>query len=112
MTDVRVILMTVPSAEIAESVVATLISERLIACGNITLPVSSIYLWQGETERTSEVLVIMKTTEAAVVPVTRRIVELHPYEIPEVLTLPVLTGYQPYLAWVGESVTISKDSRE
>jgi len=109
-TDVRVLLMTAPSGEIAESVVAALISERLIACGNITMPVASLYRWQGETERASEVLVIMKTTEAAVAAVTLRIAELHPYDVPEILSLPVLTGYQPYLSWVRDSVSISEES--
>lgn len=110
MTDICVLLMTVPSAEVAESVVSALVSERLIACGNITTPMASLYRWQGETERASEVLVIMKTTESAVAAVTRRITELHPYEVPEVLSLPVLTGYQPYLSWVRESVAISEES--
>lgn len=112
MTDVRVILLTAPSAEVAETVVTALVSERLIACGSIGLPVTSIFRWQGETERTSEVLVIMKTMEAAVAEVMRRVAELHPYEVPEVLSLPVLTGYQPYLSWVRESVAISEDSRK
>lgn len=104
MTDVRVLLATAPSAEIAESMVAALIAEQLIACGNITVPMTSIYRWAGETERSGEVLVIIKTVAAAVEAVTRRIVELHPYEVPEVLTLPVLAGHEPYLSWVRESV--------
>ena len=106
MSDIRILVMTAPSAETAESIVTTLVGEGLIACGNIALPVRSIYRWQGATERASEVLVIMKTTDAAVPSVMRRISELHPYEVPEVLSLPVLTGYEPYLSWVRESVVI------
>jgi periplasmic divalent cation tolerance protein len=96
--------MTAPTAEMAESIVATLVAESLIACGNIAQPVTSIYRWQGQTERASEVLVIMKTVESAVASVTRRITELHPYDVPEVLSLPVLNGYEPYMSWVRESV--------
>jgi periplasmic divalent cation tolerance protein len=103
-TDVRVLLMTAPSAQVAEEIVNTLVNERLIACGNITAPVTSIYRWQGAVERADEVLVIIKTVESAVTDVTRRIGELHPYEVPEVLSLHVSTGNQAYLSWVDESV--------
>lgn len=102
-TQTRVLLTTAPSAEVAESIVNTLVAERLIACGNITLPVTSIYRWQGETERAAEVLVIMKTTLERVDRVTQRVVELHPYELPEVLSLPVDGGHAPYLKWVEDS---------
>ncbi|MGQ0561747.1 MAG: divalent-cation tolerance protein CutA [Gemmatimonadota bacterium] len=103
----RVLLMTAPNAQVAESIVGSLVAERLIACGNITVPVVSIYRWQGETERASEVLVIMKTTEAVVARVAERVAELHPYEVPEVLSLGVLEGHAPYLGWVRDSVEIS-----
>jgi periplasmic divalent cation tolerance protein len=106
LSDVRLLVMTAPSAETAESIVTSLVGEGLIACGNLVLPVTSIYRWKGETERASEVLVIMKTTDSAVTSVTRRIVDLHPYEVPEVLSLPVLTGHEPYLSWVRESIVI------
>jgi periplasmic divalent cation tolerance protein len=105
LTEVRVLLTTAPTAEVAESIVAALVAEELIACGNITMPVTSIYRWHGETERAGEVLVIIKTAESAVDAVKRRIVEMHPYEVPEVLSLPVLDGHEPYLSWVRASVT-------
>ena len=105
----RVLLVTAPSEAVAEGIVTALVDEQLIACGNITMPVASIYRWQGQTERNSEVLVIMKTTEAAVSAVTRRIAELHPYEVPEVLSLPVQAGHVPYLDWVRDSVVIRRD---
>ena len=104
MTDVRILLVTAPNAETAESIVATLVAESLIACGNIVAPVTSIYRWQGQTERASEVLVIIKTTASAVAAVTSRIAQLHPYDVPEILALPVLDGHEPYMSWVRESV--------
>ena len=103
MTDVCVLLMTAPSAEVAESIVNSLVAEKLIACGNITMPIASIYRWQGKTERASEVLVIMKSTAGAVGAVSRRVSELHPYEVPELLALPILGGHEPYLEWVRAS---------
>lgn len=99
----RVLLTTAPSADVAEAIVATLVTEKLIACGNITAPMTSIYRWQGEIERAAEVLVIMKTTLDRVERVIQRVVELHPYEIPEVLSLPVDGGHAPYLKWVEDS---------
>ncbi|MGQ0816092.1 MAG: divalent-cation tolerance protein CutA [Gemmatimonadota bacterium] len=107
----RVLLTTVPSAEVAETLVATLVAEQLIACGTITMPVTSIYRWEGETQRAGEVLVIMKTTEAAVADLTKRVSGLHPYEVPELLSLPVITGHAGYLDWVRESVAARNDSR-
>ena len=104
MSAIRVLLMTVPSAETAETIVNTLVAERLIACGNITVPVTSIYRWADNIERAEEVVVIIKTTEDAVTRVTERIAELHPYDVPEVLSLAVESGYGPYLNWVMESV--------
>lgn len=105
MSEIRVLLVTAPSAESAESITQTLVEEQLIACGNITMPIASIYRWQGEIERASEVLVIMKTTVANVSAVVRRVRELHPYEVPEVLSLPVEDGHRPYIDWVSASVT-------
>lgn len=105
MSDVCVVLMTAPSCEIAEGIVASLVEERLIACGNIaTIPVTSIYRWHGTTERAAEVSVIMKTTKAASSRVTNRIIELHPYDVPEILFLPVDDGLPSYLQWVKNSV--------
>ena len=109
MTDVDVLLMTAPSAEVAEAIVSALVGDKLIACGNITMPIASIYRWQGETERAAEVLVIMKTTADKVAAVMQRISALHPYEVPEILVLPVHEGHQPYLDWVRESVESSKE---
>jgi len=101
---VRVVLMTAPSAQVAEAIVGTLVEEQLIACGNITMPIASVYRWQGAIERAEEILVIIKTTEDVVPQVVRRISELHPYDVAEVLSLPVDLGNARYLDWVRESV--------
>ena len=109
MTDIRVLLMTAPSAEVAESIVRKLVAEARIACGNITLPIASVYRWQGQTERADEVLVIMKTTEAAVATVIDRVRQLHPYDVHEVLSLPIDADHLAYLEWVRASVTSDHD---
>ncbi|HUP87885.1 MAG TPA: divalent-cation tolerance protein CutA [Longimicrobiales bacterium] len=104
MNDIRVVLMTAPTAQAAGGIVDMLVGEHLIACGNITTSISSIYRWQGNIERADEVLVIMKTTAALLDALTKRIGELHPYEVPEVLALDVVGGNAAYSAWVRESV--------
>jgi periplasmic divalent cation tolerance protein len=97
---VHVVLMTVPSADVAERVVRTLVDERLVACGNILPGLTSIYRWQGAVQTDPEVLVILKTVAARVPALLERAPELHPYEVPEVLVLPVAAGHKPYLQWV------------
>lgn len=99
-TDVRVALVTAPDEATAERLVRTLVEEGLAACGNIVPGVTSIYVWGGRLERSNEVLIILKTAEAHVPRLTRRVPELHPYEVPEVLVLPVVAGHHAYLDWV------------
>lgn len=102
--ETRVALLTAPDLEVAERLVGALVEERVIACGNIIPALISIYRWQGAVERSGEVMIIVKTTAAEVPRLLERVPELHPYEVPEVLVLPVEAGYGPYLSWVGESV--------
>lgn len=100
---VRVILMTAPSTAVAESMIRALVGERLAACGNIVPGVTSIYRWQGEIQTDAEVLIVLKAPSRIVPALLARAAELHPYDVPEVLALPVLMGHAPYVAWVSES---------
>jgi periplasmic divalent cation tolerance protein len=102
--EARIALLTAPDLEVAERLVQTLVEERIIACGNIIPALISIYRWQGAVERSGEVMIVVKTTSSEVPRLLERVPELHPYEVPEVLVLPIEAGYGPYLAWVGESV--------
>lgn len=109
-TTVRVVLVTAPSAEVAAGLARTLVAERLAACGNIVPGVRSIYRWQDEVQDEAEVLVLFKTTAACVAALTARITELHPYEVPEVLALPVSAGLGSYLGWV-EGAVVSEEKQ-
>lgn len=100
---IRVILMTAPSDAAAESLVQVLVSERLAACGSIVPGLTSIYRWQGGVQTDAEVLVVLKATARSVPSLIGRAAELHPYDVPEVLVLPVVAGHEPYLEWVRES---------
>ncbi|MCA8954523.1 MAG: divalent-cation tolerance protein CutA [Planctomycetes bacterium] len=79
-----------------------LLEERLVACVNFLGPVRSRYRWQGALEEAHEMLLLLKTSPAARERLRQRIVELHPYEVPEVLELGVDSGLPAYLAWVTE----------
>lgn len=103
-------LMTAPDRASAEKIVDQLVEEGLIACGNMLGAVSSVYRWQGAVERAAEILVILKTTEARAASVVAHIRELHPYEVPEVLFLPVSIGYEAYIQWVRDSVKLPQDT--
>jgi periplasmic divalent cation tolerance protein len=104
----RVVLVTLPDAEAAESLVRRLVEERIVACGTILPEVRSIYRWQGAVERATEAQVLFKTTVAGAERLIRRVPELHPYEVPEVLVLPVEAGYTPYLEWIESNAGASE----
>lgn len=100
-----VVLVTVPDAAAAEALAEALVGDGLAACVNIVPQVRSIYRWQGAIERSDELLCVAKTTRAAFERLRARVVALHPYEVPEVLALPVESGHPAYLAWLGSSVS-------
>lgn len=100
---VRVILTTAAPRE-AEGIARHLVERRLAACVNLA-PVTSYYRWKGEFCCDQEVLLVVKTTLSRVPRVLEEIRAVHPYELPEMLVLPVEGGYPPYLAWVREETT-------
>ncbi|MEO8840295.1 MAG: divalent-cation tolerance protein CutA [Kofleriaceae bacterium] len=102
---VVVVLSTFPSQDVAASVARTLVEERLAACVNIVPAVRSIYRWESAIHDEPEALAIIKTTSERVAAMRERLVELHPYDVPEAIELPVAGGHAPYLAWVTGEVT-------
>ena len=102
MTDARVVLMTAPDRATAEALATSLVGERLAACANLLPGVTSLFWWEGRVQRADEVLVIMKTSADRVRALITRAAELHPYDVPELLSLPVDAGLAAYLAWVDQ----------
>lgn len=100
MTDVILVLTMLPNADAAVEVAKAVVNEKLAACGNILPAVRSIYRWKGKVEDANEVLLLLKTRSEHFDRIRARILELHPYEVPEVLALPVEQGYYPYLEWL------------
>jgi periplasmic divalent cation tolerance protein len=103
-TDVVVVLCTLPPGDAASAIAQTLVEERLAACVNLVPGVRSIYRWQGAICDEPEQLAIIKTTADGVAALKARLVALHPYDVPEVLALPVADGHLPYLGWIRQSV--------
>jgi periplasmic divalent cation tolerance protein len=100
MTEVVLILTTVPDDDRGETLAQTLVTERLAACVNVLGPMTSIYRWQGAVERQSERQLVVKTTRDRVGAVRERIAQLHSYELPELIVLDVVDGSLGYLDWV------------
>ncbi len=98
-----VVLTTWPSLELARTIARMLVEEKLVACANLLPAVESIYRWEGKVETSTEVLVILKTTTDRVDALERRVLELHPYQVPEFLSLRVQDGLPAYLRWVESS---------
>ena len=99
---VSVVLMTAPDADSGRRIARTLVDERLIACANVLPGVTSVYRWQGGVEEAAEVLVVMKTRPELLERLFARAAGLHPYEVPELLALPVAGGLEAYCRWVAE----------
>lgn len=100
-----VVLCTCPDDEVGARIARALVDEGLAACVNRVAGVVSTFRWEGRVREESEVLLVAKTAAARVDAVASRIRKLHPYELPEVLAVPVSGGLAEYLAWIGESVT-------
>jgi periplasmic divalent cation tolerance protein len=101
--DAVIVLTPWPAASDPAALASTLVSERLAACVNVLPPMDSIYAWRGAVERERERQVIMKTTTARLDVLERRLAELHPYEVPEFLVVPLAGGSPAYLAWLRDS---------
>ncbi len=97
---VLIALCTCPDAAVGERIAEALVGEGLAACVNTVPGITSVYQWKGEIQRDAEVLLLIKTTQVRLIELTDRVRQLHPYELPEVITLPVSGGLPDYLQWV------------
>jgi periplasmic divalent cation tolerance protein len=102
MTDVVIVLTTLPSAD-AGRIARVLVEERLAACVNLLPPMSSTYWWKGAVVTEPEQQLVAKTRRGQVARLRTRLGEIHPYELPEFLVLDVADGGEAYLAWVRDS---------
>jgi periplasmic divalent cation tolerance protein len=99
-TDCLLVLTNCPDVACAEAIAAQLVEARLAACVNMLAPCRSVYRWQGQVERADEVPLLIKTTAARYPALEAALRAAHPYEVPEIVALPVARGLPDYLAWV------------
>jgi periplasmic divalent cation tolerance protein len=99
-----IVLTTVPEDLDAAALARTLVEERLAACVNILPPMTSVYRWEGRVEEAAEQQLVIKTTSGAVSALQERLADLHPYDVPELLVLPVTGGSDSYLSWLRAAV--------
>jgi periplasmic divalent cation tolerance protein len=99
-----VALSTVAKSEDAQRLARALVEQRLAACVNVIPGLTSVYRWKDKIESDAEHLLVIKTRRERVDALKRALVSLHPYELPELIVLPIEGGHLPYLAWVDENV--------
>ena len=98
------VMITTSSREEAEKIAIALLEKKLIACANIFGPASSRFWWQGKIDEAEEYVVFMKTEEALFEEVAKHVKQLHSYEIPEIIALPIVKGFKPYLEWISNNL--------
>ncbi|MDP2144905.1 MAG: divalent-cation tolerance protein CutA [Gallionella sp.] len=112
MSDVLIVLTNLPDAESADSLARQLIEQRAAACVNRLAPCVSTYRWQGAVETATEVPLLIKTTRAAYPRLEQVIRAAHPYELPEIVAIPVEQGLPAYLDWVGQETALKIKTKE
>ena len=99
------IITNCPDEEVANAIALALVEEKLAACVNILPRVQSVYRWQGAVESASEIPLLIKTTANCYTALESRIGELHPYDLPEIIAVPITRGLPAYLNWLaGETL--------
>jgi periplasmic divalent cation tolerance protein len=102
--EINFIYMTAGNKEEARKIGKELVASRLAACVNILDNMNSVYMWQGEIQEDTEVVLIAKTTQAHVPQLVDKVKSLHSYDCPCIVSLPVLDGHKPFLDWIVEEV--------
>jgi periplasmic divalent cation tolerance protein len=96
-----IVLITCPDKEVSEKVANTLLEKKLAACVNMMAPITSLYTWDGEINRDEELLLIVKSrAEFFERDLVQAVQAVHPYEVPEIIALPIIMGSPSYLAWI------------
>jgi len=99
-----IVFMTTGTRREAQEIVHSLLQKRIIACANIYGPAESRYWWQKKIEKAKEFLVLMKSKQDLFAELTKAVKEIHSYEVPEILAVPIVEGYQPYLKWLNATL--------
>lgn len=103
-SNILLVFCTCPDENVAETLAITLVERKLAACVNINKGMQSVYRWQDKIHQDREVLLMIKTTENCWNKLEQTLLELHPYDVPEIIAMPIVAGSKDYLSWVGENV--------
>jgi periplasmic divalent cation tolerance protein len=99
-----VIFITTSNKKEAKHIAQQLIKSKLAACVNITDKIESLFRWQGKVDQAKETLLIIKSRKEKLARIIKAVKSLHSYEVPEIIALPVIDGYKPYLNWINDSI--------
>jgi len=110
--DYIIVFNTCDSAEIASSIAETLVGKKLAACVNIVKNIESVYQWQGKIEHDKEILLIIKTRQSLFSQLEQAIQELHNYELPEIIAVPIVSGEKNYLNWIQSATLATEQNNE
>jgi len=103
-----VVLVTAKDTDEAQKIADKLLKEKLVACANIVKDVKSLFWWEGKIDDAQEVILILKTRRALFAKVAKTVKMIHSYNVPEIIALPIISGYNPYLKWIDESTKARK----
>jgi periplasmic divalent cation tolerance protein len=99
-----IVFVTVASKKEAEKIMRTLLDQHLIACANLLGPVESQFWWKGKIDEAKEWIIIIKSDEKLFKKLSETIKQVHSYEVPEILAVQIVKGWQPYLRWLNDSL--------
>ena len=105
MSETIIVLTNLPDATSAQALARELVTQRLAACVNILAPCQSVYRWEGEIETAQEIPLLIKSTRARYSALQAAILAHHPYELPEIVAVPVALGLAGYLDWVAAEIS-------
>ena len=111
MTDNIIVCSTCPNTDVGNKIAATLVKESLAACVNIVPGIQSVYQWQGEIHTDNECLLLIKTRADLYKDLETRVVELHPYELPEVVAVSMVQGLETYLDWISKTTRLKNENK-
>ena len=104
------VLTTLPTQAQAQHIAEAIVRQRLAACAQILGPITSTYWWKGQVEKTEEWLCLLKTRQEHYTQLEAALRQLHPYEVPEIIALPILAGFPPYLTWLQEETDLNQET--
>ena len=110
--DVVLVLSNAPDILLAKRIAHVLVEDGLAACVSLGVPSLSIFCWQGKVESVEEIPLTIKTTHCRQTALIETLIRLHPYEVPEIIVLPVIGGTQAYLDWVREQTRLPRTAKD